>query len=141
MLKRRLPLGAGSSFVTINLMKRVHVIGICGIGMSATALLLRDRGITVSGSDAECYEPVKSLLAREHIPYTLGFSPENIPRDADAFLIGRNAKLSPEINAEVRAALATGKRVYSFPELVGEMTEGRHTLVVAGSFGKSTTTA
>ena len=120
-------------------MRKVHIIGIAGVGMSATALLLKEAGWRVSGSDAECYGPPKDILEKAGISFALGYSGENIPADADAFLIGRNAKLAPAENAEVRAALASGKPVYSFPQMLGEITESRKNLVVAGSYGKSTT--
>lgn len=120
-------------------MRAIHVIGIAGVGMSATALLLQEAGWRVTGSDAQAYGPPKDILAKAGIAFALGYAPEHIPADADCFLIGRNAKLAPAENAEVRAALASGKKIYSFPELLGELTRGRENLVVAGSYGKSTT--
>lgn len=119
-------------------MPKVHFVGIGGVGMSATALLLQEAGWRVTGSDAECYGPPREILSKAGIPLTLGYRPENIPADADCFVISRNAKLAPEENAEVRAAFATGKPVYSFPEMLGELTRDRENLVVAGSYGKST---
>lgn len=120
---------------------RAHVIGICGVGMSATALLMKEAGWTVTGSDAGCYGPPGKTLAEAGITPRIGYSPKNIPQDADLFVIGRNAKLAPEENEEVRTALALGKPVRSFPEIIGELTRGRPVAVVAGSYGKSTTTA
>lgn len=122
-------------------MQRVHVIGIAGVGMSAAALLMKEAGWRVTGSDAESYGPPKALLERAGISFSVGYRPENIPPDTDCFVIGRNAKLAPAENAEVRAAHASGKPIYSFPEVLGMLTEGRKNLVVAGSYGKSTTTA
>jgi UDP-N-acetylmuramate: L-alanyl-gamma-D-glutamyl-meso-diaminopimelate ligase len=122
-------------------MQKVHFIGIAGVGMSAVALLLKEAGWQVSGSDAEVYGPPRDVLSRGGIPFVLGYRPENIPSDTDCFVIGRNAKLAPDTNAEVRAALATGKPVYSFPKILGDLTQYRRTLVVAGSYGKSTVTA
>ncbi|MCX6786431.1 MAG: Mur ligase family protein [Candidatus Kaiserbacteria bacterium] len=119
-------------------MQKVHFIGIAGVGMSATALLLKEAGWQVTGSDAECYGPPRDILSRGGISFSLGYDPKNIPADADCFVIGRNAKLAPEENAEVRAALALGKPVYSFPEILGQLTKERENLVVAGSYGKST---
>lgn len=109
--------------------------------MSATALLLKEAGWSVSGSDAECYGPPKDILERAGISFSLGYKPENIPAEVECFVIGRNAKLSPTENAEVRAAIATGKPIYSFPEMLGQITEGRENVVVAGSYGKSTVTS
>lgn len=121
--------------------KHAHIIGLGGVGMSATALLLRDMGYRISGSDAELYEPVKGLLAREGIACAQGFSAANIRGVPDLIVLGRNAKLDPAINDEVRHALSLGTRVQSFPEIIGEASQGRHVIVAAGSFGKSTTAA
>ena len=119
-------------------MQKVHIIGIAGVGMSATALLLKEAGWTVTGSDAECYGPPRGILSRGGISFTIGYDPKNIPDDVDCFIIGRNAKLAPEENEEVRAALESGKPVYSFPEMLGKLTKDRENVVVAGSYGKST---
>lgn len=122
-------------------MKKVHVIGLCGVGMSATALLLKDAGYEVTGSDAECYGPPMDILKKGGLTPLMPYSSSNLPKEVDCFVIGRNAKLNPEENEEVRAALATGKPVYSFPQMLGQLTEGRQNVVVAGSYGKSTTTS
>lgn len=118
---------------------KVHVIGIAGVGMSATALLMKERGWSVTGSDTDAYGPTRGVLERAGITWHVGYHPSNIPQEVDCFVIGRNAKLSPAENDEVRAALASGKPVRSFPEILGEITNGRSAVVVAGSYGKSTT--
>jgi UDP-N-acetylmuramate: L-alanyl-gamma-D-glutamyl-meso-diaminopimelate ligase len=135
------PSGVGLLFGTMGQMQKVHIIGMCGVGMSATALLLTEAGWQVTGSDAECYGPPLDILARAGLTPRIPYAPSNIPEDVDCFVIGRNAKLTPEENEEVRAALATGKPVYSFPQMLGQLTEGRHNVVVAGSYGKSTVTS
>ncbi len=117
------------------------MIGIAGVGMSATALLLKERGDTVSGSDAETYGQTTPVLARAGITFTVGYDPRNIPPDVDFFVIGRNAKLAPSENAEVRAAFESGKKIWNFAEVLGELTNNRENAVVVGSYGKSTTTS
>ncbi len=121
-------------------MKKVHFVGLCGIGMSATALLMKEAGYEVTGSDAECYGPPGDILKRGGLSPFLGYTPDNIPADIDEFVIGRNAKLSPEENDEARAAHESGKPIRSFPEVLGALTQGRKNVVIAGSYGKSTTT-
>jgi UDP-N-acetylmuramate: L-alanyl-gamma-D-glutamyl-meso-diaminopimelate ligase len=121
-------------------MARVHFIGICGVGMSATALLMKEAGYEVSGSDAECYGPTGEILKRAGIPVRIGYDAAQLP-EADEYVIGRNAKLNPAENAEVQKAYESGKPIHSFPQIVGMLTHGRPTLVVAGSYGKSTTAA
>lgn len=130
----------GSRAVSSKPMK-AHVIGICGVGMSATALLMKEAGWEVTGSDAGCYGPPGAILKRAGITPSIGYTPSNIPEGTDLFVIGRNAKLSPSENEEVRAALARNKPVRSFPEMIGELTKDRPVAVVAGSYGKSTTTS
>lgn len=121
--------------------KKVHFIGIAGKGMSATALLLRQQGWKISGSDDGFYPPVSEFLAAAKIPFTKGYKKENIPADADLIVIGKNAKLVPETNEEVAAAFLSGKPVKSFPDILEELTVKTDNIVVAGSYGKSTATA
>lgn len=120
---------------------KAHFIGIAGKGMSATALLLRQMGVRITGSDEGFYPPVSDYLKHENIPFASGYARENLPDDADVVVIGKNARLVPESNAEVRAAMASGKRVCSFADLLHEMTLETDNIVVAGSYGKSTCTA
>ncbi len=120
---------------------KAHFIEIAGKGMSATALLLREMGVQITGSDEGFYPPVSDYLRNEKIPFAEGYRKENIPDDADVIVIGKNAKLRPESNEEVRAAMASGKLVRSFADLLHEMTADAETIVAAGSYGKSTCTA
>ncbi len=122
-------------------LERVHFIGIAGAGMSAAAKLLVDRGIHVTGSDENIYPPVSDFLARERIACRTPYAAANLPDDADLVIIGKNARLVPETNAEVAAAQASGMPITSFAELIGALGENRETVVVAGSYGKSTCTA
>ncbi len=121
--------------------KKAHFIGIAGKGMSAVALLLREAGWQISGSDEGFYPPVSDYLDRAGIPFAHGYKKENLPADADIVVIGKNAKLVPESNEEVAAAFASGKTIRSFPDVLHDLTAGTDTLVVAGSYGKSTCTA
>jgi len=121
--------------------KKAHFIGIAGKGMSATALLLRQLGCRISGSDDGFYPPVSDYLARANIPFSKGYKKEHIPPDTDIIVIGKNAKLVPEENEEVRAAFDSGKPVRSFADVLEELADGKETIVVAGSYGKSTCTA
>jgi UDP-N-acetylmuramate: L-alanyl-gamma-D-glutamyl-meso-diaminopimelate ligase len=121
--------------------KKAHFIGIAGKGMSAVALLMREAGVTITGSDEGFYAPVSDYLAKANIDFFNGYKKENIPDDADVVVIGKNAKLTKESNEEVAAAFASGKLIRSFPDILEEMTKGDDTIVVAGSYGKSTSTA
>ena len=128
-------------------MKKAHFIGIAGKGMSAVALLLREAGWQISGSDEGFYPPVSDYLAKAGISFADGYKKENIHDDADMIVIGKNAKLVAESNEEVAAAFAwqknlpAGRRVVSFPDVLNELTAKTDNIVVAGSYGKSTCTA
>ncbi len=119
-------------------LRKVHFIGIAGAGMSATAKLLRASGVAVGGSDEGVYPPVSDFLQREKIPYTTSYAAKNIPDDADLIVIGKNARLVPATNPEVAAAFASKKPLASFPEVLNHLAQGKQTVVVAGSYGKST---
>jgi UDP-N-acetylmuramate: L-alanyl-gamma-D-glutamyl-meso-diaminopimelate ligase len=121
--------------------RRAHFIGIAGVGMSATAKLLQDAGVAVTGSDANVYPPISEFLQQQRIRYNMGYRAANVPADADVIVIGKTADLIPEKNAEVAAAYASGTRIASFPEVLGELSRGSETIVVAGSYGKSTSAA
>jgi UDP-N-acetylmuramate: L-alanyl-gamma-D-glutamyl-meso-diaminopimelate ligase len=121
--------------------RKVHFIGIGGVGMSAVAKLLKDEGVVVTGSDEGVYPPISDFLAREGLGVRTPYAAENIPPDADLIVIGKNARLVPETNTEVAAAYASGKTILSFPEVLAELSREKETIVVAGSYGKSTSTA
>lgn len=121
--------------------QKAHFIGIAGKGMSAVALLLREQGWQISGSDEGFYPPVSEYLARAQVAFNDGYKKDNIPDDVDLIVIGKNAKLVPEGNEEVRAAFDSGKKIASFPDVLNDLTKDTDNIVVAGSYGKSTCTA
>lgn len=121
--------------------RTAHFIGIAGAGMSAVAKLLRDAGVAVTGSDEGVYPPISDFLRQEGIAYATHYAAAHIPPDADLIVIGKNAKLVPETNAEVRAAHDSGKKIMSFPEVLAMLSADKKTAVVAGSYGKSTSAA
>ncbi|MEA2859555.1 MAG: UDP-N-acetylmuramate: L-alanyl-gamma-D-glutamyl-meso-diaminopimelate ligase [Methylobacteriaceae bacterium] len=117
---------------------KAHFIGIAGIGMAATALLLREQGWSVTGSDEGFYPPASEILPRAGINVSSPHAAANVPADVDAIVIGKHAKLTQE-NPEVAAAFASGKPILSFPDVLAQVTRNRDRIVVAGSYGKSTT--
>ncbi|MBS0333357.1 MAG: hypothetical protein JSS35_11365 [Proteobacteria bacterium] len=120
---------------------RIHFTGIAGAGMSAAAVMMREAGHAVSGSDEDVFPPISTYVEGLGFPFFRRFDAANLPGDLDALVLGASAKLGGEANPEVAAARARGLKVTTFPELVGEATAGRENIVVAGSFGKSTCTA
>jgi UDP-N-acetylmuramate: L-alanyl-gamma-D-glutamyl-meso-diaminopimelate ligase len=122
-------------------MKKAHIIGICGVAMSATAKLLQDEGWEVSGSDDAYYPPASDYVEKLGITMLKGYKPENIPRGADLIVTGRNAQLDPQTNTEVQEAHKSGAKILSYPLALRMLTEGKQRIVVAGSYGKSTVTS
>jgi UDP-N-acetylmuramate: L-alanyl-gamma-D-glutamyl-meso-diaminopimelate ligase len=120
---------------------RIHFTGIAGAGMSAVALMMRDAGHQVSGSDAEVFPPMSTYVEGLGFPFARRFAAANLPADLDLLVLGASAKLGGEDNPEVAEARRRGVAVTTFPELVGRTTEARRNTVVAGSFGKSTCSA
>ncbi len=121
-------------------MEKIHFIGIAGAGMSTAAGMLKKEGYTITGSDEACYPPASTYLENNGLTFFMGYRKENIPKDADTIVIGKNAKLTEE-NPEVAEAFARGATIYSLPELLGSLLEKSQNIVVAGSYGKSTVTA
>lgn len=117
---------------------RAHFIGIGGVGMSATALMLRDSGVRVTGSDEAVYPPISEVLASERLDVRTPYAKGNIPPDVDLIVIGKNAKLVPDSNAEVAEAFRRGCPILSFADVLGMLARSRSAVVVAGSFGKTT---
>ena len=117
--------------------QHVHFIGIAGIGMSATALLMRMQGWEVTGSDEGFYPPASVLLPAHGVRVQTPHAAANIPANADLIVIGKHAKLTME-NVEVAAAYASGKPITSYPDVLAGIARARKSLVVVGSYGKST---
>lgn len=120
---------------------RIHFTGMAGAGMSAVALLMRDAGHEVSGSDEDVFPPMSTYVEGLGFPFYRRFDAANLPADLDVLVLGTSAKLGGEANPEVVAARSRGVRVTTFAEMLGEATRERDVTVVAGSFGKSTCTA
>lgn len=116
--------------------KRVHMVGIKGVGMAALAEVLVKNGFEVSGSDVKEGFMTDATLKRLNISVS-EFNADNI-KSADA-LIRSNAYNSN--NVEVKGAEDFGKPIFSYPEVVAEFFNGAYGLAVAGSHGKTTTTA
>jgi UDP-N-acetylmuramate: L-alanyl-gamma-D-glutamyl-meso-diaminopimelate ligase len=120
---------------------RIHFTGIAGAGMSAAALMMRDAGHEVSGSDEDVFPPMSTYVEGLGFPFHRRFDAANLPDGLDLLVLGASAKLGGEDNPEVAEARRRDVAVTTFPELVGRATGGRVNTVVAGSFGKSTCTA
>jgi UDP-N-acetylmuramate--alanine ligase len=117
--------------------KKPYFIGIGGIGMSALAQLLADRDAAVSGSDREA-SPTTDLLIQKGISVVIGQVPENVPADADLVIYTEAAW---EDNVERIRAKELEIPEMSYFAALGEVSKGMRTIAIAGTHGKTTTTA
>lgn len=119
--------------------QRIHLIAIGGSAMHNFALALSNMGHHVTGSDDEVYEPSRSRLEKAGLlPEKMGWHPENITDDIDYIILGMHAKVD---NPELLRAQELGIKIYSYPEYLAKMSKDKKRVVVAGSHGKTTTTA
>lgn len=118
---------------------KVHFIAVGGAVMHNLAIALRLKGYSVTGSDDEIFEPSRSRLASYGIlPEKYGWYPAKITRDTDMVILGMHARAD---NPELLKAKEYGIKIMSFPEFLYEQTINKKRIVVAGSHGKTTTTA
>jgi UDP-N-acetylmuramate: L-alanyl-gamma-D-glutamyl-meso-diaminopimelate ligase len=119
--------------------RRVHLIAICGVAMSALGGMLKQRGYEVSGSDENVYPPISTLLERLGISIRQGFRAENLADRPDLVVVGNKVSRT---NPEVEALLASGLPYVSLPQALAELFIAEHrSVVVAGTHGKTTSTA
>lgn len=122
--------------------KKAYFVGISGKTPSALAKALRDQGWEVSGSDHEgIYPPASTYLDENRITCNLGYQEKNVPSDADFVMIGRGALLFDQNNPEYLQAKRLKLPVFSLPESLNKYVNKKESIVVAGTYGKTTTTA
>ncbi|MBT6038320.1 MAG: UDP-N-acetylmuramate:L-alanyl-gamma-D-glutamyl-meso-diaminopimelate ligase, partial [Halieaceae bacterium] len=119
--------------------QHIHIVGICGTFMGGVALLARQLGYQVSGSDANVYPPMSLQLADAGIVLAEGFSAENLEPRPDLVVMGNALSRG---NPEVEAVLDLGVPYISGPQWLGEnILTGRWVIAVSGTHGKTTTTS
>ena len=117
----------------------LHLLGIGGTFMSALALLARDAGCKVTGSDTHCYPPVSELLAQQGIEWVEGYDDCLQAQQADLIVVGNAMKRGMPI---IEAMLDSRKPYTSGPQWLAEnILPGYRVLAVAGTHGKTTTTS
>ncbi len=116
--------------------EHIHLIGIGGAGLSAIARILLESGYTVSGSD-RVFSPLAHDLAQAGASVFAGHRAENI---AGATCVVRSSAVTDD-NPEVQAALTAGIPVLKRSEFLGRLLYGRVCLAVAGTHGKTSTSA
>lgn len=117
--------------------RNVHLVGIGGIGLSAIARVLLARGVRVTGSDA-VVTPITRELERLGARIYKGHRASNIDPKVELVVVTSAVGIN---NPEVEAARAFGIPVVKRRDFLGELTGGHKTIAIAGSHGKTTTTA
>lgn len=116
---------------------RIHILGICGTFMGGIALLAREKGVTVSGADANVYPPMSTMLIEQGITITEGYEPADLPQDGAVIVVGNVMKRGlPVVEHMLNRQLA----YTSGPQWLYEhILKDRWVLAVAGTHGKTTT--
>ncbi len=120
--------------------RRVYLIGICGTAMASLAGMLQERGYEVGGSDEHVYPPMSTYLETLHIPVLEGYTKQHLETFRPALVVIGNVAAST--NAEAAATLELDLPYTSMPEAIYELfIKGKHSIVVSGTHGKTTTTS
>ncbi len=115
----------------------IHLLGIGGAGMSAIATVLLQQGYTVSGSDRQT-SPATDRLQHLGATVYIGHHPENLADSVTAMVV---SSAIPADNPEVQAARARNVPLFKRAEWLGQMMSGKTGIALAGTHGKTTTTA
>ena len=119
--------------------KHLHIVGICGTFMGNLALLARELGYQVTGSDLNAYPPMSNMLEEQNIEVAMGYHPDNLKHNPDLVIVGNTISRS---NPEVDAMLDLGIKYISGPQWLYEnVLHSRKVIAVAGTHGKTTTTS
>ncbi|HET8731266.1 MAG TPA: UDP-N-acetylmuramate:L-alanyl-gamma-D-glutamyl-meso-diaminopimelate ligase [Moraxellaceae bacterium] len=116
----------------------IHILGICGTFMGSLAVLAKELGYKVTGSDANVYPPMSTQLEAQGITLMQGYDPAHLEPRPDLVVIGNAMSRG---NVAVEHVLNEGIPYTSGPAwLAQHVLQGRHVIGVAGTHGKTTTT-
>ena len=117
----------------------LHVLGICGTFMGGLAVIAKELGHRVTGCDANVYPPMSTQLESQGIALTEGFDAGQLSLNPDLWVIGNVVTRG---NPLLEAILDRGDRYVSGPQWLAEhVLQGKWVVAVAGTHGKTTTTA
>ncbi len=125
----------------------IHILGICGTFMGGLAALAREAGHRVTGCDAGVYPPMSDQLRALGIDLIEGFGADQLALKPDMFVIGNVVSRSRKPDGTpkfplMEAIMDSGAAYTSGPQWLAEhVLQGRHVMAVAGTHGKTTTTA
>ncbi len=118
---------------------RAHFVGVCGTGMGSLALLFREAGHEVTGSDQRFDPPMGDVLRGAGVSCLQGYDAAHLSEAVDLVVVGNAIRRD---NAEAAAAKARGLRAMGMSEALREMfLKKRRPLVVCGTHGKTTTSS
>lgn len=118
-------------------MKHIHFIGICGVGMGALAIMMKKKGWKVTGSDVGFYPPISTHLKDNEIEYYAGWHVEKMGMP-DLVVVGNVAGSE---NPEFLFVQKNNIPFVSYPELIERELIKTNSIVCAGTYGKTSTTA
>lgn len=120
-------------------MKHIHILGICGTFMGALALLAREKGYKVTGSDQNVYPPMSSYLESQGIKLISGYEYDIESLKPDQVIVGNTMRRGMPI---IEYLLNSDINYYSGPEwLYQEILKDKKVIAIAGTHGKTTTTS
>src|SRR6478735_1503633 len=120
--------------------RRIHLVGVAGTGMGSFAGMLKAKGYDVTGSDENVYPPMSDMLEAWGVKAMSPYSAVNlVEARPDLVIIGNVIR---RVNVEATAVREKGIPQMSFPAAFGSLVlAGKHSVVVAGTHGKTTTSA
>ncbi|HSW94201.1 MAG TPA: UDP-N-acetylmuramate:L-alanyl-gamma-D-glutamyl-meso-diaminopimelate ligase [Gammaproteobacteria bacterium] len=118
---------------------RLHILGICGTFMAGIAVLAKQAGHVVSGSDQQVYPPMSTQLESQGITLLQGYDPAHIDPSVDCVIVGNVIRRG---NPAMEYVMECNLPYTSGPEWLSEnLLRNRHVLAVSGTHGKTTTTS
>ena len=115
----------------------IHILGICGTFMAGLALLARESGFSVTGSDRNIYPPMSTQLLNSDIPLVDGYDAEQLSTAPGCVVVGNALSRGQPV---VEAMLRSGIPYTSGPEWLGRhILQNRWVLAVSGTHGKTST--
>lgn len=115
----------------------IHILGICGTLMSGIAILAKELGHKVTGSDINIYPPISTQLTEQNIQLYEGYSPEHLQPTPDLIIVGNAMSRG---NSVIEYILNNNLLYISGPEWLKKyVLQDRWVLAVAGTHGKTTT--
>jgi UDP-N-acetylmuramate: L-alanyl-gamma-D-glutamyl-meso-diaminopimelate ligase len=119
--------------------KHVHILGVCGTFMGGVAMLAREMGFKVTGSDQNVYPPMSTQLESHDIQLISGYEVEQLALKPDDIIIGNALSRGKPV---IEAILSQKLNYFSGPEWVAKnILKNKHVIAISGTHGKTTTTS